>query len=94
MGGGRGLGRGRLIEGCRNKVEVHGLVRESALQVYKIICNNIFKLGNLLNSTREVVEYFFVLCPRKQRHTSHRCSTCMTPRRRCFTRPSSVMNGL
>ena len=50
---------------------MHGLVRELALQVYKTICNNIFKLGNLLHSTREVVEYFFILCPRKQRHTSH-----------------------
>ena len=55
---------------------MHGLVRELALQVYKTICNNIFKLGNLLHSTREVVEYFFILCSRKQRHTSHRCSTC------------------
>ena len=133
---------------------MHGLVRELALQVYKTICYNIFKLGNLLHSMREVVEYskmpllrppnikttsllrpvfaspkwyfpysiisdikttslmrpllgspkgglnigillyFFILCPRKQRHTSHRCSTCMTPRRRCFTRPSSVVNGL
>ena len=27
---------------------MHGLVRELALQVYKTICNNIFKLGNLL----------------------------------------------
>ena len=54
-GGGRGLGRGRLIEGCRNKVE-RCPVRELALQVYKTICNNIFKLGNLLQSTREVVE--------------------------------------
>ena len=59
---------------------MHGLVRELALQVFKTICNNIFKLGNLLHSTREVVGYFFVLCPCKQRHTSHRCSTCMTPR--------------
>ena len=41
---------------------MHGLVRELALQVYKTICNNIFKLGNLLHSTREVVEYFFILC--------------------------------
>ena len=75
---------------------MQGLVREMALQVYKTICNNIFKLGNLLHtcSTREVVEYFFILCPRKQRHTSHRCSTCMAPRKRCFTRPSSVVNGL
>ena len=73
---------------------MHGLVRELALQVYKTICNNIFKLGNLLHSMREVVEYFFILCPRKQRHTSHRCSTCMTPRKRCFTWPSSVVNGL
>ena len=24
---------------------MHGLVRELALQVYKTICNNIFKLG-------------------------------------------------
>ena len=47
---------------------MHGLVRELALQVYKTICNNIFELGNLLHSTREVVEYFFILCPRKQRH--------------------------
>ena len=38
---------------------MHGLVRELALQVYKTICNNIFKLGNLLHSTGEVVEYFF-----------------------------------
>ena len=38
---------------------MHGLVRELALQVYKTICNNIFKPGNLLHSTREVVEYFF-----------------------------------
>ena len=44
---------------------MHGLVRELALQVYKTICNSIFKLGNLLHSTREVVEYFFILCPRK-----------------------------
>ena len=75
---------------------MHGIVRELALQVYKTICNNtcIFKLGNLLHSTREVVEYFFILCPRKQRHTSHRRSTCMTPRRRCFTQSSSVVNGL
>ena len=29
---------------------MHGLVRELALQVYKTICNNIFKLGNLLHS--------------------------------------------
>ena len=73
---------------------MHGLVRELALQVYKTICNNMFKLGNLFHSTREVVEYFFILWPRKQRRTSHRCSTCMTPRRRCFTWPSSVANGL
>ena len=38
---------------------MHGLVRELALQVYKTICNNIFRLGILLHSTREVVEYFF-----------------------------------
>ena len=38
---------------------MRGLVRELALQVYKTICNNIFKLGNLLHSRREVVEYFF-----------------------------------
>ena len=38
---------------------MHGLVRELALQVYKSICNNIFKLGNLLHSTREVVEYIY-----------------------------------
>ena len=50
---------------------MHGLVRELALQVYKTICNSIFKLGNLLHSTREVVEYFFILCRGKQRHTSH-----------------------
>ena len=37
---------------------MHGLVRELALQVYKTICNNIFKLGKLLHSTREVVDYF------------------------------------
>ena len=37
---------------------MHVLVRKLALQVYKTICNNIFKLGNLLHSTREVVEYF------------------------------------
>ena len=37
---------------------MHGLVRELALQVYKTICNNIFKLGNLLHSMREVVEFF------------------------------------
>ena len=73
---------------------MHGLVHELALQVYKIICNNIFKLGNLLPSTQEVGEYFFILCPRKQRHTSHGCTTCMNTRRRCFTRPSSVVNGL
>ena len=42
---------------------MHSLVRELALQVYKTICNNIFKLGNLLHSMREVVEYFFILCP-------------------------------
>ena len=42
---------------------MHGLVRELALQVYKTICHNIFKLGNLLHSTREVVEYSFTLCP-------------------------------
>ena len=34
---------------------MHGLARELALQVYKTICNNIFKPGNLLHSTREVV---------------------------------------
>ena len=50
---------------------MHGLVRELALQVYKTICISIFKLGNLLHSTREVVEYFFILRRRKQRHTSH-----------------------
>ena len=38
---------------------MHGLVRELALQVYKTICNNIFKLGNLLHSMREVVEHVF-----------------------------------
>ena len=38
---------------------MHGLVHELALQVYKTICNNIFKFGNLLHRTREVVEYFF-----------------------------------
>ena len=38
---------------------MHDLVRELALQVYKTICNTIFKLGNLLHSMREVVEYFF-----------------------------------
>ena len=37
---------------------MHGLVRELVLQVYKTICNNVFKFGNLLHSTREVVEYF------------------------------------
>ena len=95
MGVGGGLGRSRLIEGCRNKVERCTVYSVNlALQVYKTICNNIFKLGNLLHSMREVVEYFFTLCPRKQRHTSHRCSTCMTHRRHCFTRPSSVVNGL
>ena len=73
---------------------MHSLVSELALQVYKTICNNIFKLGNLLHNTREVVEYFFILRPHKQRHTSHRCSTGMTPRKRCFTWPSSVVNGL
>ena len=31
---------------------MHGLVRELALQVYKTICNNIFKLGNSLHSCR------------------------------------------
>ena len=41
---------------------MHGLVRELALKVYKTICNNIFKLGNLLHSTRKVVEYFFSYC--------------------------------
>ena len=43
---------------------MHGLVRELALQVYKTICNNtcIFKPGNLLHSTREVVEFFFAYC--------------------------------
>ena len=45
---------------------MHGLVCELALQVYKTIRNNIFKLGNLLHSTREVVEYFFILCPRNK----------------------------
>ena len=38
---------------------MHGLVHEFALQVYKTICNNIFELGNLLHSTREIVEYFY-----------------------------------
>ena len=41
---------------------MHGLVRELALQVYKTICNNILKLGNLLHSMREVVEYIFSYC--------------------------------
>ena len=40
---------------------MHGLVCELALQVYKTICNNIFKHGNLLHSTREVVEYFHIV---------------------------------
>ena len=69
MGVEGGVGKSRMTEDCRNKVE-------------------------RCTVTREVVEYFFILCPRKQRHTSHRCSTCMTPRRRCFTRASSVVNGL
>ena len=38
---------------------MHGLVHEFALQVYKNICNNIFKLGNLLHSTQELGRFFF-----------------------------------
>ena len=38
---------------------MHGLVRELALQVYKTICNNIFKLGNLLHSTPRSCRIFF-----------------------------------
>ena len=38
---------------------MHDLVRELALQVYKNICNNIFKLENLLHSTQEVGRNFF-----------------------------------
>ena len=38
---------------------MHGLVSELALQVYKNICNNIFKLGNLLHSNQEIVRIFF-----------------------------------
>ena len=35
---GVGVGRGRVSEGCRNKIQrwMHDLVRELALQVYKI----------------------------------------------------------
>ena len=44
---------------------------------------------------REKLSNIFSYCVlEKQRHTSHRCSTCMTPRRRCFTPPSSVLNGM
>ena len=38
---------------------MRGLVHELELQVYKNICNNIFKLGNLLHSTQEVGGNFF-----------------------------------
>ena len=64
---------------------MHGLVRE---------CKNIFNLEIYYIVREKLSNIFFILCPRKQRHTSHRIGTCMTPRRRCFTRPSSVVNGL
>ena len=41
---------------------MHGLVRELALQVYTTICNNIFKLGNLLHSIREKLSNIFSYC--------------------------------
>ena len=40
---------------------MHGLVRELALQVYKTICSNIFKLGNLLHSTRSCRIFFHIV---------------------------------
>ena len=38
---------------------MHGLVRELASKIYKNICNNFFKLGNLLYSTQEVGRCLF-----------------------------------
>ena len=38
---------------------MHGLERKLALQVYKNICTNIFRLGNLLHSTQDVGRIFF-----------------------------------
>ena len=40
---------------------MHGLVRELALQVYKTICNNIFKLGNYY-IVREKLANIFSYC--------------------------------
>ena len=40
---------------------MHGLVRELVLQVYKTICNNTFKLGNLLHR-REKLSNIFSYC--------------------------------
>ena len=40
---------------------MHGLVRELAFQVYKTICNNIFKLGNYY-IVREKLTNIFSYC--------------------------------
>ena len=40
---------------------MHGLVSELALQVYKTICNNIFKLGNYY-IVREKLSNIFSYC--------------------------------
>ena len=42
--------------------EIHDLVRDVALQVYKNICNDISKLRNLLHSTPEVGRNFISYC--------------------------------
>ena len=41
---------------------MHDSVRELALQVYKNICNNIFKLRKLLHITQEVGRHFISYC--------------------------------
>ena len=69
------------------------LVHELALQVYKIFAIIFLDLKIYYIVPKKMVEFFFILCPRKQRDTSHRCSTCMTCRR-FFPRPSSVVKGL
>ena len=85
------LGRGRLIESCRNKIQSCTVSSMNwRCRFTKFFA--IFLTWKFITwYPRTWLKFFFILCPRKQRHTSHRCSTCMISYRNCFTRPSSVM---